>query len=65
MNSSRIVYRPHKGADTDGEAHALAVVYWFIFNCRAKKMAAEPAPEPDGRNAEGSSNDGAKSILHD
>jgi hypothetical protein len=28
----------------------LANVYRFILDCHAKKMAVEPAPEPDGRD---------------
>jgi hypothetical protein len=45
-----IVYAPRPDATPKAELDALASVYRFILDSRAKKMAAEPAPEPDGRD---------------
>jgi hypothetical protein len=40
--------RPDTAPET--EVNVLANVYRFILDSRAKKMAAEPAPEPDGHD---------------
>jgi hypothetical protein len=50
MDNRRISYVPRPDATPEAELKALAAVYRFILDCHAKKMAAEPAPEPDGRN---------------
>ena len=50
MSNAPIVYTPRPDATPEGELNALASVYRFILDCHAKKMAAEPAPEPDGRD---------------
>jgi hypothetical protein len=50
MDSPRITYTPLPDVTPDAELNVLANVYRFILDCYAKKMAAEPAPEPDGRD---------------
>jgi hypothetical protein len=45
-----VVYEPRSDTTPEAELNALANVYRFILDCHAKKMAAEPAPEPDGRD---------------
>ena len=50
MSSSRITYTSRLDATPEAEVNVLANVYRFIFDCHTKKMAAEPAPEPDGRD---------------
>jgi hypothetical protein len=45
-----VVYKPCSDATPEAELNVLANVYRFILDCHAKKKAAEPAPEPDGRN---------------
>ena len=50
MDSPRITYTSRPGATAEAELNVLANVYRFILDCHAKKMAAEPAPEPDGRD---------------
>ena len=54
MNSTHITYTSRPDATPEAELAVLANVYRFILDCHAKRMAAEPAPEPDG------SNDGTK-----
>jgi hypothetical protein len=50
VNSPRFTYTSRPDATPEAELSALAAVYRFILDCHAKKMAAEPAPEPDGRD---------------
>ena len=50
MNSPRITYTPRPDATPEAELSVLANVYRFILNCHAKKLATEPASEPDGRD---------------
>jgi hypothetical protein len=50
MDSPRITYTSRPDATPEAEVNVLANVYRFIFDCHAKKMAAEPAPEPDSRD---------------
>jgi hypothetical protein len=50
MNSPRITYVQRPDATPEAELNVLANVYRFILECHGKKMAAEPAPEPDGRD---------------
>jgi hypothetical protein len=45
-----VLYEPRSDTTPEAELNALANVYRFILDCHAKKMAAEPAPEPDGRD---------------
>ena len=45
-----LVYEPRPDATPEAEVNVLANVYRFILDCHAKKMAAEPAPEPDSCN---------------
>jgi len=50
VNSPRFTYTSRPDATPEAELSALAAVYRFILDCHAKKMAAEPAPEPDGHD---------------
>ena len=50
MNSPRITYTSRPDATPEAELNVLANVYRFILDCHAKKMAAEPAPEPASCN---------------
>jgi hypothetical protein len=50
MDSPRITYTSRPDATPEAEVNVLANVYRFIFDCHVKKMAAEPAPEPDGHD---------------
>jgi hypothetical protein len=50
MNSTHITYTSRPDATPEAELAVLANVYRFILDRRAKKMAAEPAPEPDGHD---------------
>jgi hypothetical protein len=50
MDSPRMTYTPRPDATPEAEVNVLANVYRFILDCLAKKEAAEPAPEPDGRD---------------
>jgi hypothetical protein len=43
-------YTPRPDTTPEAEVNALANVYRFILDSRAKKMAAEPAPKPDSCN---------------
>jgi len=45
-----IAYAPRANALPETEITVLASIYRFILDCHAKKMAAEPAPEPDGHD---------------
>jgi hypothetical protein len=45
-----MTYRSRSDTAPEAEVNALANVYRFILESRAKKMAAEPAPEPDSRD---------------
>jgi hypothetical protein len=50
MNSTHITYTRRSDATPEAELNVLANVYRFVLDRRAKKIAAEPAPEPDGRD---------------
>jgi hypothetical protein len=50
MDRPRVTYTPRSDATPEGELNVLANVYRFILDCHAKKMAAEPAPEPASCN---------------
>jgi hypothetical protein len=45
-----MTYRSRPDMTPETEVNALANVYRFILDSRAKKMPAEPAPEPDSRD---------------
>jgi hypothetical protein len=49
-SSRRVVYTARPDTSPDVELDALSNVFRFIFDCHAKRKAAEPASEPDGRN---------------
>jgi hypothetical protein len=50
VDKPSISYALGPDATLEAEVNALANVYRFILESRAKKMAAEPAPEPDSRD---------------
>jgi hypothetical protein len=50
MDNPSLTYTLRPDVTPDAELNVLANVYRFILDCHAKKMAAEPAPEPDGRD---------------
>jgi hypothetical protein len=50
MDSFRITYTSHPDATPEAELNVLAHVYRFILDCHAKKLATEPASEPNDRN---------------
>jgi hypothetical protein len=50
VDKPSISYALRPDATLEAESNVLANVYRFILDRHAKKMAAEPAPEPDGRN---------------
>jgi hypothetical protein len=50
VRSPRIFYTPRLDATPEVELAALTACYRFILDCHTKKMAAEPAPEPDTRD---------------
>ncbi len=50
MDNPSLTYTPRPDTTPEAEVNVLANVYRFILDCHAKKMAAEPAPEPDGRD---------------
>ena len=47
MNSPHVVYKPRPDATPETEISALRAVYKLVLE---RKKAAEPAPEPDGRD---------------
>ncbi len=58
MSVPRITYVPHPDATQEAELNALASVYRFILNCRAKKNAAV-VTSTNGDDAERGLNDSA------
>jgi hypothetical protein len=50
MDSPRLTYTPRPDATPEVELNVLANLYRFILDGQLKKMAAEPASEPDSRN---------------
>ncbi len=56
MSNPQIAYAPRAGATPETEISALANVYRFVLDCRAKKKAV-PDRRPD--DAERRSSDGA------
>lgn len=45
-----ITLKPAAGSPREQELDALATVYRFVLECRAKRKADKPAPEPAGRD---------------
>jgi len=45
-----MTYSSRPDTTPGAEVNVLANVYRFILDSRAKKKAAEPAPEPDGHD---------------
>jgi hypothetical protein len=63
VNYPGITYAPRPDATPEAELDALAAVYRFILDCRAKKIAAEPNDRNDAaivRNTEGVSHVGQR-----
>jgi hypothetical protein len=58
VSAPRISYIPHPDATQEAELNALASVYRFILNCRAKKNAAG-VTSTNGNDAERGLNDSA------
>jgi hypothetical protein len=51
VSDARITYTPRSDATPAGELNALAFVYAFVLQKHQERQkAAEPAPEPDGRD---------------
>ena len=50
MGRPSITYASRSEATPEAELNVLANVYRFILDSHEKKMAAEPAPEPGGRD---------------
>ena len=50
MDKPSVTYMPRPDATPESEVNMLANIYRLILDCHAKKMAAEPAPEPDTRD---------------
>jgi hypothetical protein len=63
MSSSRITYISRPDATPEAEVNVLANVYRFILDRHAKKKAAEPAPEPDGRDGTKLQGDSANAQI--
>ena len=49
MDSARIIYTPRPDATPESEATALAAVYKFVLDCRAKKKGRPTTSGPDDR----------------
>ena len=62
MSAPRITYVPRPDATQEAELNALASVYRFILNCRAKKNAAG-VTNTNGGDAKGSQHDRARSSI--
>ncbi len=60
--NSLIIYIPRPDATQEAELNALASVYNFILDCRAKKNAAG-VTSTNGDDAKGSKHDRARSII--
>jgi hypothetical protein len=45
-----VTYAPRSDATTKAELDALANIYRFILDCRAKTRVTEPASDPDSSN---------------
>jgi hypothetical protein len=50
MSNPRLIRTPRPDTGSEVELEALASVYRFILNCRAKKKTAESTPELDSRD---------------
>lgn len=61
MSSPRVTYTWLPQTTQEAETDALATVYRFILDCRAKKNV-EPTPEPDVRNTRGESEYGSRAT---
>ncbi len=48
----RIVYRPREDVTPEAEADALATVYQFVLDCKAKKEAAGRGRPNDAKEIE-------------
>lgn len=48
-NGPQIIYASHPKTSGEDELNALAAVYRFILDCRAKKEAAHPAASDEAK----------------
>jgi hypothetical protein len=62
VSAPRITYVPRPDATQEAELNALASVYRFILNCRAKKNAAG-VTNTNGGDAKGSQHDRVRSSI--
>ena len=58
-----IRYIPRPGTSPEAELSALATCFRYILDHHAKKMATEPAPEPDGRDGTKVKGDSASGLI--
>ena len=49
MNNRAVTYTPRPDATPEGELTALAAVYRFILEAHARKKAAAPSGQDDGK----------------
>ncbi len=66
MNSPRTVYRVRADVTPEAERDVLADVFRFVLfeSSAGKKVAAEPAPEPDGpKNRTKAEGDSACAVI--
>ncbi len=61
MSNPRIIYRPRPDTTPESELNALAAVYRFILDCKAKKEAAPASRSDDAMK--GSKHDRATGII--
>ena len=48
MSEARVIYTPRADATSESEAAALAAVYRFLLDCRAKKTSGVASTSSDG-----------------
>ena len=65
MSNPSATYTPLPDAAPETETGIASAVYRFILECHAKRTAAEPTPEPDGRDGTTIQGDSASVILPD
>ena len=63
MSAPRVTYVPRPNATQEAQLNALACVYRFIVDCRAKNAAG--VTSTDGDDAKGSKHDRARDIVQD
>jgi hypothetical protein len=63
VSAARITYVPRPDVTEEAELTAIASVYRFVLECRAKNAAGRTSAS--GNDAKGSQNDRALSIIPD